>query len=206
MKALVFGSGSGTNFQSIQKQIESGELPLTIACVISNKKEAGIAMLADQAQIPFRYISEQLFTGYEKFEAAFHELIDEFTPDLLILAGYMRKIPDTIIDRMENKITNIHPALLPAFGGKGMYGMHVHQAVYESGVKISGATVHFVNKEYDKGPIILQDSVKLSGRETVTEIAETVLKIEHQLYPKALKLICTNQYRIEANRVIINDN
>lgn len=202
----MFGSGSGTNFQSIQKQIESGELPLTITCVISNKASAGILEFAKQYQIDQMVLAEKDFASYSEFESGFHGLLDDYKPDLLILAGYMRKIPDSIIDRYKNRIVNIHPALLPSFGGQGMYGDKVHQAVFNSGVKVSGATVHFVNHEYDKGPIIMQDCINLKGTESAEEIGKKVLKIEHQLYAKALKYICSGRFQIKDNRVVLNND
>jgi folate-dependent phosphoribosylglycinamide formyltransferase PurN len=108
-----------------------------------------------------------------------------------------------IVNRYNNKIINIHPALLPSFGGKGMYGHHVHDAVYERGVKVSGATVHLVNNEYDAGPIVLQKAISIENVQNAEEIAQRVLKIEHEIFPKAVKLLVEDQLEVEKLRVHI---
>jgi folate-dependent phosphoribosylglycinamide formyltransferase PurN len=120
-----------------------------------------------------------------------------------VLAGYLKIIGKQIVDRFNNKIINIHPALLPSFGGKGMYGHYVHDAVYARGCKISGATVHLVNNEYDAGPIVLQKSVSIDGVHSPEEIADRVLQIEHKIFPLAVKLLVEDRLQIEQNRVHI---
>jgi folate-dependent phosphoribosylglycinamide formyltransferase PurN len=119
-----------------------------------------------------------------------------------VLAGYLKKIPDNVVHYYSNKIVNIHPALLPAFGGKGMYGMHVHEAVFRSGAKISGVTVHLVNDVYDAGPIVMQRPVDIEACKNPEEIAKTVLVTEHQLFSEALQRLFTTDFRIDFNRVL----
>jgi len=123
--------------------------------------------------------------------------------DLILLAGFLKKIPDEFVDEFENKIINIHPALLPSFGGKGMYGMNVHEAVFKSSAKISGATVHFVDKIYDNGKIIAQRAVDIGNVKNAIEIAECVLKVEHEILPFVVDKFADNKIRFENNRVVI---
>ena len=123
--------------------------------------------------------------------------------DFIILAGYLKLIGKQIVERYSNKIINIHPALLPSFGGKGMYGRHVHEAVYNRGVKISGATVHLVNTEYDAGPIVLQKVVPIDDVVSPEEIAARVLKIEHEIFPQAVKLLVEGRLKVKGSRVTI---
>jgi phosphoribosylglycinamide formyltransferase-1 len=119
------------------------------------------------------------------------------------LAGYLKKIPSDIVRRYHHRMVNIHPALLPSFGGKGMYGRRVHEAVLESGVRWTGVTVHLVDEEYDTGPIILQEPVPVYPGDSVEELAARVLEIEHQLYPRALNLVAETRVRVEGRKVHI---
>ena len=120
-------------------------------------------------------------------------LLEDHNIDLVVLAGYMKLIPADVVDRYENRIINIHPALLPAFGGKGCYGLNVHKKVINSGVKKTGVTVHYVNRNYDEGHIIAQETVNVFPEDTAQSLAEKVLKIEHELFPDILKEICNNR-------------
>ncbi|MFQ5583647.1 MAG: phosphoribosylglycinamide formyltransferase, partial [Calditrichia bacterium] len=132
-------------------------------------------------------------------------ILAEYNVNYIILAGYVKKIPDNLIDQYQNRIVNIHPALLPAFGGKGMYGMHVHRAVFESGAQYSGVTVHLVNNEYDAGPILLQKVVDIHDCQSPEEIASRVLAVEHRVFPDALKILLEKNIEIRGKRVIVND-
>ncbi len=124
---------------------------------------------------------------------------------LVVLAGFIRKIPEAVVKVYENRIINVHPSLIPAFAGAGYYGEKVHQAVYRRGVKLTGATVHFVNEGMDEGPIIMQEAVKLTGKESPEEIGKKVLKIEHQILPKAVDLFVRRQLSVDNGRVIIKE-
>jgi phosphoribosylglycinamide formyltransferase-1 len=124
--------------------------------------------------------------------------------DWIVLAGYLKKIPDNVVSMYANRMVNIHPALLPAFGGKGMYGMYVHEAVFKSGAKVSGITVHLVNEVYDSGPVVLQKAVDIEDCYSPEEIAAKVLKVEHRMYSVALQKLLTEPFRVEGNRVIFD--
>ncbi|HEX2981902.1 MAG TPA: formyltransferase family protein, partial [Ignavibacteriales bacterium] len=132
-------------------------------------------------------------------------ILQKLNIDLITLAGYLKKIPDEICSLYTNRMINIHPALLPAFGGKGMYGMNVHKAVFDSSAKVSGATVHFVNEVYDSGAIIMQKCVDISGVTSPEEIAEKVLKVEHEIFPAAILKLADNKVKIKNNRVYLID-
>jgi len=205
MNALVFGSGGGSNFKAIFSCIKSGKINLNISCVISNNSGSGILSFADENELDAFHLSQLKLPNKSDYEQEYHNLLEKYNPDIIILAGYMKMIPVSIIQKMEHKILNIHPSLLPSFGGEGMYGMNVHEAVKNAGVKISGASVHFVTEVYDEGPIVLQSSVELSGEESAEEIASLVLNIEHQLYPEAVEIVVNGDFTIENNQVILLD-
>ncbi|MGQ9798279.1 MAG: formyltransferase family protein [Ignavibacterium sp.] len=131
------------------------------------------------------------------------DVLRNYKLDLIVLADYLKLVPVDVVKEFENRIINIHPALLPSFGGKGMYGMNVYTAVFNSLAKVSGATVHFVNTEYDKGKIIAQRCVDISDVNSPVEIAERVLKIEHQILPEVIKAFAEKRIIIQDNRVII---
>jgi phosphoribosylglycinamide formyltransferase-1 len=130
-------------------------------------------------------------------------LLAHYDVDLIALAGYMKRVPSKVIERFRNRILNIHPALLPKFGGTGMYGIHVHEAVLAAGEKVSGATVHIVDEEYDHGAIVVQKTVEVSANDTPETLAAKVLKIEHEIYPQALAAFATGRVHIEGRRAWI---
>jgi len=183
-KLVIFASGSGTNLQAIIDEIEAGEIPAKIAGLIVNKHGIKAIERAKKVDIPVSVITEK---DSELFELKLQRELSKWAPDLIILAGFLKKIPDSIIKEYKNKIINIHPALLPKFGGKGFYGINVHKAVLKSGVKQTGCTVHYVNEEYDKGPIIAQAKVPVYSSDTPEILAKRVLKKEHELLPKVIK-------------------
>lgn len=186
-KILVFASGSGSNFQSIIDAIQNGELKAQICGLIVNKLEIGAIAKANQAKIPVFHISEKQFTTSEDFENELISKIKILDADVLVLAGYMRKIPVGLIKAYQGRILNIHPALLPKFGGKGMYGSFVHKAVLEAKEKESGCTVHIVTEEFDEGPVLAQGKVKVLETDSVENLQKRVLAEEHKLYPIALQ-------------------
>ncbi len=183
-KLVIFASGSGTNMQAIINEIESGKIQAEIAGLIVNKPEIKAIERAEKFNIPVSIISDK---DEETFTSKLSKKLSDWNPDLIILAGFLRKIPDSIIGNYQNKIINIHPALLPKFGGKGFYGLNVHKAVLESGDKETGCTVHYVNEEYDKGPIISQKKVPVHSSDTPEDVAKRVLKAEHKLLPSVIK-------------------
>jgi phosphoribosylglycinamide formyltransferase-1 len=132
-------------------------------------------------------------------------LLDQTAPDLICLAGFMRKLPASVLVRFDRRIVNIHPALLPSFGGRGMFGIHVHQAVIDHGCKVSGCTVHFADEEFDTGPILAQTCVPVEEGDTAESLAARVLVAEHETYPKAVALIAQNRVSFDGRRVLISD-
>ncbi len=199
----VFVSGKGSNFNAILSSLKDSSNKIEIK-VIAADKECPAIKIARKNNIPVYFISLKSKDGFVNY----NELIKIFMDldiNLIVLAGFLKKIPDNFVELYFNKIINIHPALLPSFGGKGMYGMNVHRAVFNSSAQVSGATVHFVNKKYDDGKIIAQRTVSISDVKTPEEIAERVLKIEHQLLPFVIKKFTENKIFIENNRVYIHD-
>jgi len=198
----VFASGRGSNFIRIYHNIQKGKIPARIVCLISDNPQAAAIQFALRHHIPTAVLLPKNFSDPLLFGMEILKFLHKNQVNWIVLAGYLKKIPDNVVKTFRNKIVNIHPALLPAFGGTGMYGMHVHEAVFASGVKISGVTVHLVNEIYDSGPIVLQQAVNIEDCRNPKEIADKVLKIEHKLYSQALARLFNNQYHIEANRVI----
>jgi phosphoribosylglycinamide formyltransferase-1 len=199
----VLASGRGSNFQAIQEKIMSGYIPARIALLISNNPEAGAIDIAKKNHIPWHVFIAKDFPDRQSFNDEILKVLTAAKIDFVVLAGYLKLIGDQIVNQYENRIINIHPALLPSFGGKGMYGHHVHQAVYDRGVRVSGVTVHLVNKEYDAGPIVLQRCVSIATATSPDEIAQLVLKVEHELYSQAVKLMVEDKLIINGKRVTI---
>jgi phosphoribosylglycinamide formyltransferase-1 len=204
-KIAVFASGKGSNFRAIFNKIQEGYLSCQIDVLISDDAKAGALVFAEQNGIHTNIVKPKEFQTPETFGERLLAILTEHQINYILLAGYLKKIPDNVIDQFENRILNIHPALLPAFGGKGMYGSHVHQTVYDSGAQVSGVTVHFVNKVYDEGPILLQKAVDIRECHSPESIAEKVLAMEHQVYSQAVKILLEKDIKIQGKRVIIND-
>ncbi|MBC8197335.1 MAG: phosphoribosylglycinamide formyltransferase [Candidatus Marinimicrobia bacterium] len=190
-KIAIFASGKGSNFEVIYSKIKLGEINGEIVCFITNNPNSLALQFAEKNNIP-SIIVDLINQSYTK---DLIEFLKFHVVELIVLAGYIKLIPSKVVEMYENKIINIHPALLPAFGGKGCYGMNVHIKVWESGVKYSGVSVHFVNNNFDEGKIITQQMVSILQNDTPTEIAEKVLKIEHQVYPEVIKQICNNNLK-----------
>lgn len=192
----VFASGRGSNLQAIINSIEAGDLTCKIEFVLSNNSDSGALEIARRYSIPAIHLSERSFIS-NNFEKSIFQVLRKYNPDLIVLAGYMKLIQQNLVKEYRNRIINIHPALLPNFGGKGMFGMNVHKAVLDSKEKYSGVSVHLVNEEYDKGKVLYQEKVDISDCKSPEEIAEKVLKLEHIVYPKVLKMI--SEKKIELN-------
>lgn len=199
MKIAVFVSGRGSNLKAILINPDLKKL-VNVVAVISDKLDCGAFEIAKEFGI-------KTFTaGNGEGKISKDEITSELKKlgcELIVLAGYLKLIPDNLIDDFDNRIINIHPALLPSFGGKGMYGMNVHKAVFNSSAKVSGATVHMVDKTYDTGKIISQRCVDISDVNSPEEIAERVLKVEHQILPEVVKAFAENKICIEENRIKI---
>ena len=195
VKIAVFVSGGGTNLQSLIDAVKENYINGEIALVISSKESAYGLERARLAGIKAEFIKD---------EDLIIKRLKEEEIELIVLAGYLSIVSDKLINLYENKIINIHPSLIPAFCGPGYYGLHVHRAVLARGVKVSGATVHFVSSVVDGGPIILQEAIDISDCNTPEEIQTKVLvNVEHKLLPLAVKLYCDKKLEILNERVII---
>ena len=201
MNLAVFVSGRGSNLKAIIDNQELNSL-INIKAVCSNDPNCNALKIAESLAID-TYIVPKIQD--EKAVSTLIDFLELREIELIVLAGYLKLIPELLVNRFEEKIINIHPALLPAFGGKGMYGMNVHKAVFESSAKVSGATVHFVNQEYDKGKIIAQRCVDISDVKSPEEIAKRVLQIEHKLLPFVIKKFAQNKIKIVDDRVVVLD-
>lgn len=197
MNIAVFASGRGSNFQAILNAIQGGRLPASISLVVSNNSSAGALEIARAHGIPALHRSLRQFPTEDAFDDDLLALLDRHRVDLLALAGYMKKLSPRIVSRYRHRIVNIHPALLPAFGGPGMYGSHVHEAVLRAGSKVSGVTVHLVDEQYDHGMILAQETVPISPEDTPGSLAAKVVSLEHDLYPRVLVAFAENRVRIE---------
>lgn len=183
---VVFASGSGTNFQSIIDAAENGRISGQICGLITNNNQAYAIARARRHDIPYTFISPSSFSSKKDYTDALLQQLNEWDTDMIVLAGYMIKIPAAVIDKYENRIINIHPALLPKYGGKGFYGMNVHRAVIKNHERESGCTVHYVTEEYDEGPILAQRKVPVKKSDDPSTLAKRVLKEEHKLYPRVI--------------------
>jgi len=186
-RLAVFCSGTGSNFKYLHTAIAERPLDAEIVLCISNRSQCGAMEYARENGIAAVHISEKQFASYDEFVASMLDALHEHDIEAIMLAGYMRKVPDAVVAAYPDRMLNIHPALLPKFGGEGMYGIHVHTAVLAAGETESGATVHMVNEEYDKGRIVLQERVPVRSGDTPETLAERVLACEHRLYPAALE-------------------
>lgn len=187
-KIVIFASGSGTNAENIIKYF----IPLdkiVVAAVFTNNSTAKVIERAKKLLVP-----TEIFTKDELFEGKVLQKLNTINPDLIVLAGFLLKFPKNIIEFYPNKIINIHPALLPKYGGKGMYGMNVHRAVVENKEVATGITIHFVNENYDEGNIIFQKSVLLAGNETPEMVAAKIHELEQENFPSVIDKLLTSNH------------
>lgn len=196
----VFASGRGSNLRSIQQAILEGRLDAGIRAVVSNRAESGALDFARTQGIATLSLAG---IPPDEQEARLLSFLTEHACDFIALAGYMKLVPRGVVASYGGRITNIHPALLPAFGGKGMYGHHVHEAVLAAGARVSGVTVHLVDEEYDRGPIVMQRCVPVNDDDSAGTLAARVLETEHRLYPEALQLFAEGRVRVEGRRTYI---
>ena len=197
---LVSGHGRGSNLQALIDGCANGEIPGHVAVVIGTRRDAPAIERVQAAGVPTVIISPRKYEGDEAgYGAALLRALRKHDVMLICLSGYMRMLPPAVVDAYRGRIMNIHPALLPFFGGKGMYGENVHRAVIESGMKVSGCTVHFVDEQYDTGPIILQTAVPIREDDTPETLAARVLAVEHKIYPEALRAVAEGRARVESS-------
>lgn len=205
VKIAVLVSGGGTNMQAVIDEINKDNIKGDIRVVISSKKDAYALKRAENHEIEGLYIGKENYPNMEKRTEAIIKILEEREIDLVILAGYMSILDQVLIKKYRNRIMNIHPSLIPSFCGKGYYGKKVHQGVLDYGAKLTGATVHFVDEGTDTGPVILQKAVEVKQHDTVEILAERVLKVEHELLPKAVKLFCENKLEVDGRTVRIKE-
>lgn len=181
-RIAVFASGNGTNCENIIRYF-STSVCIRVAVVITNNCKAKVIERAGRLGIPVVVMSKADINNESKITKVMHE----YEIDFIVLAGFMLFVPDFLIEAYKNRIVNIHPSLLPKYGGKGMYGIHVHEAVKNNNEKESGITIHLVNNEYDKGEIVAQFSTAIDSNDTVDEIASKVHSLEYEYYPKVIE-------------------
>lgn len=203
VKIGVLISGSGTNLQALIDNVEKGMINGEIAVVISDKKGAFGIERAKKHGIEAIEIDKKEFDDKNVFMKAIINELEKYQVELVVLAGFLSILSEDFIERFRNRIINIHPSLIPAFCGKGYYGQRVHKAALDYGVKVSGATVHFVDEGADTGPIILQEAVKVEEDDTPESLSARILKVEHKLLPEAVRLYCEGRLVIEGRKVKI---
>lgn len=204
VKIGVLISGGGTNLQSIIDNIHNGNINGEIKLIISNRKEAYGLTRGRQANIESIYVDRKLFNSEIEYNLELIRLFKEKKIALIVLAGYLKVLSKDLIKEFNGKIINIHPSLIPSFCGKGYYGDKVHESVLDYGVKITGATVHFVDEGTDTGPIIFQEVVYIDSTDDLETLKKKVLKIEHKLLVQAVKLYCEGRIKVQGRLAIIN--
>lgn len=207
LRVLVCVSGGGTNLQALIDAIRTGKITDTeIVRVISNNPGAYALERAAAAGIEGVCVSPKEFSDREQFYDAFLEKVEEATPDLIVLAGFLVVIPGKLIQKYQNRILNIHPSLIPSFCGTGYYGLKVHEKVLERGVKITGATVHFVDEGTDTGPIVLQKAVAVAPGDTPKSLQQRVMEeAEWELLPAAVNLFAHDRIQVKDGRAVVID-
>lgn len=197
----VFVSGGGTNFQSIIDNVESGKINGKIKFVLSNRKNAYGLERGKKHGIKTYYLRGDNIS-VEEYDKKLLELLRKEEIDLIVLAGFLKILGKEICKEYKNKIINIHPSLIPSFSGDGFYGIKVHEKALEYGVKVSGATTHFVNEKADRGPIILQKPVEVKDEDTPEDLQKRVLKVEHEILVESVRLFCDDLLKVEGRKVI----
>ena len=206
-RLAVLLSGAGSTMVNLQEHMKRGEVPARIEIVVSSRRGALGLERAEGLGIPTRVLTRKGFRregGFdiEAYSAALADLLEEYSPDLVVMAGFMTRLAEPLLSRYP--VMNVHPALLPMFGGEGCYGHHVHEAVLEAGVKVSGATVHFADDEYDHGPIIMQEAVEVCEDDTADALAVRVQEVERRIYPKAVAAFARGLIRVDGRRAILS--
>ena len=201
LRVLVMVSGGGTNLQAILDSVQSGEITDTeIVGVISNNR-------GEKAGVPVECISPKSYASRAEFNQEFLKAIDSYEPDLIVLAGFLVVIPPEMIQKYRNRIINIHPSLIPSFCGTGFYGLKVHEAALARGVKVVGATVHFVDEGTDTGPIILQKAVEVQNGDTPEVLQRRVMEqAEWKILPRAIDLIAHGKVSVTDGKAIVSED
>ena len=202
MRIAVLLSGNGTSLENLLEHIDSGKVPAEVAAVISSKEKAFGLERARRRGIPAEAVARKQHPGSKEFNDALHAVLDRYQVDLVAMLGFLSLFE--LRGKYEGRTINVHPALIPAFCGHGFYGQRVHEAVLASGVKVSGATVHFSDEEYDHGPIILQEAVPVLEGDSAEILATRVMAAERRLVPEAIRLIAEGRVHIEGNKTRID--
>jgi len=203
LRLAICASGRGSNFQALLEAIRNGRLDAHVEMLISNRLDAPAMDAARHAGIPTLHLDESKSSCNDAFAHRWLTELSQRRVNFIALAGYLKRVPVGVVHAFRNRIVNIHPALLPSFGGPGMYGLRVHAAVLARGCKVSGATVHIVDEEYDTGPIVMQRGVPVLEDDSPETLAARVLVVEHEIYAEALQLFALNRVRVEKQRVFI---
>lgn len=201
-RLAVFASGGGSNFQSILESWRAGGHPLEPVALLADRSGALALERAREAGLDTAVFGKGCWGSEALRTGELLAWLREREVDVVALAGFLKRVPPALVAAFRGRMLNIHPALLPSFGGPGMYGHHVHEAVWRAGCRVSGATVHLVDEAYDRGPILLQRAVELDPGEGPEQIAARVLAVEHELYPQALALLAGPGITIEEGRVL----
>ena len=204
MRLALFASGGGSNVGAILDAVDRGEVAAEPVLLVSDRPGAGALARAEARGVPTAVIPPVHDEG--AFARALLDELGRANADAIALAGYLRKIPEPVVRAFRHRILNVHPSLLPAFGGPGWYGKKVHQGVLNYGCRVSGATVHLVDAGYDTGPVVLQEAVPVEPGDTAEALAARVLAAEHRLFPRALALLADGRLRVDGRRVVILDD
>lgn len=204
-RIAVLISGGGTNLQCLIDGVKAGEIKGEISLVISDRKGVYGLERARGNNIPNLYINKKEFNSLEDYNSKILDLLDQYKIDLIVLAGYLSIVSKEIIEGYRHRIVNIHPSLIPSFCGKGYYGDKVHRAVLEYGVKVTGATTHFVDESTDTGPIIMQQPVYIGDLDKVEDIQSRVLEVEHQILKESVSLFCQDRLLVQGRKVCIRE-
>lgn len=207
LNVAVLGSGRGSNFQAILTAIQEGKIRgARIEVVISNVSDSGVLAIARANGLAAIHLDQRQFGTEEQFVNRLLAVLASNNVNFIVLAGFMKRLHPRVIQAYRSRIINIHPALLPKFGGHGMYGMNVHRAVLAAGERVSGATVHIVDEEYDHGPILMQEVVPVDADDTTESLAAKVLKIEHRIYPEVLRLFAEGKIVVNEHSAAIHQS
>ena len=201
LRIVVLISGGGTTLRNLTRRMDAGRLHVEIPLVISSSPDARGTRFAGDAGIPSEVIQRKAFASQDDFSRAIFDRCRQVEADLVVMGGFLKRI--TIPEDFENRVINIHPALIPSFCGDAMYGHRVHEAVLDYGVKLTGCTVHFADNQYDHGPVILQKAVPVLDDDTPESLAARVFDAECAAYPEALQLIADGRVTVEGRRVRI---
>jgi len=201
----IFASGAGSNFKNIKTSIDNGNINGTIVLLISNNPNCGAVIFARRYKINCEIINDYRYKNIKEKDTQYKLVLDSYKTDLILLAGFMKKIPLNLINDYKNKIINIHPSLLPKYGGSGYYGIKIHQSVIKNNETETGVTIHFVTENYDEGPVIMQRKIIVRIDDTPEILSKRVLQIEHKVYQLVVKAFCSNKITVNKNKVIINE-